>query len=133
MVRLCVDDVAQIEAPGHEQHPDNGHRKHDKKQQRDLDDRDDELDVAGQERAHGLASASGRDSIIMQKRPSVPLVNSVSCAERISPAATSYAAWPFLANCTRVASAPPVSRPANCTLYAGTALRISSNTAAGVL
>ena len=37
-----------------------------------------------QEFVHGLASASGKDCIMVQKRPSEPLVKRVSFAERIS-------------------------------------------------
>src|SRR6266850_2974009 len=88
------------------------HRENDEKQQHDLDDRNNQLGVCGENRPHGFAFASGRDSIMVQKRPSVPLVKSVSSAERINPAGTSYGACPFLANCTRVGSAPPVSNPA---------------------
>ena len=92
------------------------HRQHDEQQQRNLDERDDQFRVGGEEGVHGSVFASGRDSIMVQKRPSVPLVNKVSFAERIRPTGTSYGAWPFRANCTRVASAPPVSNPAGCTL-----------------
>ncbi len=38
----------------------------------------------GQDFGHDFASASGKDCIIEQKRPSVPLVKRVSFAERIS-------------------------------------------------
>ena len=68
------------------------HGQHDEQQQRDFDERDQDVGVLGEKVDHGLASASGKDSIMVQKRPSVPLVKSVSCAERISPAGTSYGA-----------------------------------------
>src|SRR5713226_9928487 len=96
------------------------HCQHDEQQQQDLDERDEQLSVcgneSGQERNHGWVFASGRDSIIVQKRPSVPLVNKVSFADRIKPTGTSYDACPFLANSTRVGSAPPVNSPAASTL-----------------
>src|SRR5713226_2740245 len=92
------------------------HRKHDEQQKHDLDERDDQFCVCGQQSIHGSVLASGRDSIIVQKRPSVPLVNKVSFADRIKPTGTSYDACPFLANSTRVGSAPPVNSPAASTL-----------------
>ena len=58
--------------------------QHDENQDHDLDDRDDEERVLGQEVAHGLACASGKDCSIEQKRPSVPLVKRLSFAERIN-------------------------------------------------
>ena len=58
--------------------------EYDENENKDLDDRDDQVRVLGQEIAHDLASASGKDCIMVQKRPSVPLVNNVSLAERIS-------------------------------------------------
>src|SRR6516225_2526865 len=90
--------------------------QHDQNEDHDLDDRDDEERVLGQELAHGLACASGRDCSIEQKRPSVPLVKRLSFAERIKWTATSYGAWPFFENCNFVGSAPPVRRPAGWTL-----------------
>src|SRR5258708_17981301 len=60
--------------------------EHHEKQDGDLDQRDQDFRVLGEKGAHGLLSASGKDSIMEQKRVRVPLVNRVSCAERISPA-----------------------------------------------
>src|SRR6516225_5028629 len=71
----------------------NGQNK--ENQNRDLDDRNDQKGVFGQEVGHDFASASGKDCIIVQKRPSVPLVNRLSFAGRIRPTGTSYGAWPF--------------------------------------
>src|SRR4029077_7522822 len=85
--------------------------QHHEKQDGDLDQRDQDFRVLGEEVAHGLVSASCKDSIMEQKRVRVPVVNRVSCAERISPAGTSYGAWPFRATCMRVGSALPVSKP----------------------
>src|SRR5262249_18155086 len=109
------------------------HRQHDEQQQNDFDERDDQLGVGVKEVDHGWAFASGTDLIMVQKRPSVPLENRLSFAGKIAPAGTSYGAWPFLENSTRVASAVPSNSPAGSTLYPATCLRISSNTAAGDL
>src|SRR5258708_25342035 len=99
------------------------------KEDADLDERDEDFRVLAKEVDHDLASASCSDSIMVQKRVRVPVVKRVSCAERISPAGTSYGAWPFLATCTRVGSALPASSGGVSTVYPRTALRISSNTA----
>ena len=63
--------------------------QHDKNQNRDLHDRNDQERVLGQEFVHDLASASGKDCIMVQNRPSEPLVKSVSFAERINWTGTS--------------------------------------------
>ena len=60
------------------------HRQHDENQNRDLYDRNDQERIVGQEFVHDFASASGKDCIIVQNRPSEPLVKRVSFAERIS-------------------------------------------------
>ena len=65
------------------------HRKNDEKQNRDFCNRDEQLVSCGEEKMHGQMSASGKDSIIVHQRLSVPLVKSVSFAERINPTGTS--------------------------------------------
>ena len=60
------------------------HGEHHEDENGDLDDRNDEERVLVQEFAHGLASASGRDCIMVQKRAREPLVKRVSLAERMS-------------------------------------------------
>src|ERR1700686_624638 len=90
--------------------------QHHEKQDGDLDQRDEDVRVLGQEVVHDLVLASCSDSIMVQKRVRVPEVNRLSCAERISPAGTSYGAWPFLATCMRVGSALPVSSGVTSTL-----------------
>src|SRR5258708_7635846 len=63
--------------------------QHYEKKNADLGERDEDFRVLGEEVVHDLASASCRDSIMVQKRVRVPVVKRVSCAERISPAGTS--------------------------------------------
>src|ERR1700722_19149786 len=95
------------------------HRQHNKKQQRDFHNRDNQPGVGVQESVHEVTSvsaASGRDSIMVQNLPRVPLVNSVSCADRINPTGTSYGAWPFRLKPNRVGSAAPSSKAPGCTL-----------------
>src|SRR5260221_5323568 len=84
--------------------------QHYEKEDADLDERDEDFRVLSEEVVHDLASASCNDSIMVQKRVRVPVVKRVSCAERISPAGTSYGALAVLATCTRVGSARPVSQ-----------------------
>src|ERR1700756_4112940 len=84
--------------------------QHHKKQDGNLDQRDEDFRVLGEEVVHDLVLASCNDSIMVQKRVRVPVVNRLSCAERISPAGTSYGAWPFRATCMRVGSALPLSK-----------------------
>ena len=61
-----------------------------------LHERDDDIPMLveelGERVDHGLASASDKESIMVQKRPKVPLVKRVSCAGRITPTGTSYGA-----------------------------------------
>src|SRR2546423_15643218 len=71
--------------------------QHDEKQNGNFYQPDDDLGVQVEELDHGWVSASVSDSIMEQKRVSVPVVNNVSCAERIKPAGTSYGAWPVCA------------------------------------
>lgn len=67
--------------------------QYDEKERDDFNNRDDQFGVVFDELEdeieHGYAFASGRDSIMVQKRPSVPLVKRVSSAERINPTGTS--------------------------------------------
>src|SRR5580698_8967108 len=92
------------------------HRQYDEHQQRNLHERNDQVPMLVEELServdHGLASASDKESIIVQKRPRVPLVKSVSCAGRMTPTGTSYGACPLRETCVCVNSAPPVSNPA---------------------
>ena len=77
------------------------YREHEEHQDRDLEDRNNEEGVLGQEVVHDFASASpasGKDCIIVQNRPSVPLVKRLSFAERIKLVGTSYGGWPLRAN-----------------------------------
>ena len=68
------------------------HGENNENKDSDLDNRDDQERVLGQKCAHDFASASGKDCIMVQNRPSEPLVKRVSFAERMSCAGTSYGA-----------------------------------------
>src|ERR1700681_2043011 len=95
------------------------HGEHNKKQQRYFHNRDDYPRVGIQESVHEVTSvsaASGSDSIMVQNLPKVPLVNKVSCAERINPTGTSYGAWPILLKPRCVGSAAPSNNAPVCTL-----------------
>src|SRR2546423_15691039 len=73
--------------------------QHDEKQNGNFYQPDDDLGVQVEELDHGWVSASVSDSIMEQKRVSVPGGNNVSCAERVKPAATADCAVPCLAPC----------------------------------
>src|SRR5258705_2016948 len=110
----------------HEQH-------HDDFWQRDDDDR-----MLSGKLVHGRASAStstaasGREFIVVQYRPRVPLVNKVSCAEKIAPPGTSPCALPLPVEPGKVGSASPRSSVGMEMPYPGTDCLISSNAASGV-
>ena len=63
--------------------------EHHEQQDGDLHERDEDFRVLGEEVVHDLPSASCKDSIMVQKRVRVPVVNRLSCAERIRPTGTS--------------------------------------------
>ena len=58
--------------------------QHDENKNEDLDDRNDQERILGENVVHDFASASGKDCIIVQNFPSEPLVKRLSFAERIS-------------------------------------------------
>src|SRR5256885_15097979 len=84
--------------------------QHDEKQKENFYQPNDDLGVRVEVLDHGWVSASVSDSIMEQKRVRVPVVKSVSPAERIRPAGTTRGAWPLSPQRYRPDSRPHANR-----------------------